>query len=244
MENTKLAFISDIHSNVEALKSVLEDIQSHNIPLANVYCLGDIVGYGPSPNETIELIQSRRIKTILGNYDEAVGFYLPKCGCTLHSNKDKMKSQNSLSWTSENTSENNKKFLRSLDENYSFDFQNKTILLTHGSPYSISDYVYIDDTEKMEDICTEISEDIIVFGHTHFPYFKKINGKLFINAGSVGRPKDSDNRACYCIVDFSNSSIEVDFIRVQYDIAAVVSKIRESSLLDVFGEILIEGKDL
>ncbi len=80
----KLAFISDIHGNIEALKAVLSDIGDKNIDFQNVYCLGDLVGYGPRPDEVIELIQQKKIQTILGNYDEAVGYYLPSCGCPIY----------------------------------------------------------------------------------------------------------------------------------------------------------------
>lgn len=240
---TKLVFISDIHGNIEALESVIKDIKVKQISLKNIYCLGDLVGYGPKPNEVIEIIRRYNIKTILGNYDEAVGFYLPTCGCNIDSPSDKIKTQNSLNWTGQHTSDNNKKFLRNLEEQITLEIKGYKLLLTHASPYSINDYVYKNDTEKQEEIAENLEEDIIVFGHTHYPYNKKIKDKMFINIGSVGRPKDGDNRAGYCIVELG-LNVDVKFIRVSYDVEKVAKEIEKTELLDEFAELLRTGKEI
>lgn len=239
----KLVFISDIRGNIEALKSVIKDIKDRQISLENVYCLGDLVGYGPRPNEVIEEIRKYNIKTVLGNYDEAVGFYLPTCGCNIDSPRDKIKTQNSLNWTGKHTSESNKEFLRDLEEQMTLQVDGYKLLLTHASPYSISDYVYEKDREKQEEVAEDLEEDIIVFGHTHYPYYKKTKGKLFINTGSVGRPKDGDNRACYCIVEIG-TDVNVQFVRVSYDVEKVAKEIEETELLNEFAELLRSGKEI
>lgn len=239
----RLALISDIHGNIEALKSVLEDIASRNIDDKNIYCVGDLVGYGPRPNEVIKMIKENNIQTILGNYDEAVGFYLPTCGCNIDSPDAKIKSKNSLGWSILNTSEENKEFLRSIEEQISIEIVGYNILFTHGSPFSINDYVFEYDVEKQEEIADGLDEDIIIFGHTHKPYCKEVNGKFFINTGSVGRPKDGDNRACYCILELGEK-INVEFVRVQYDVEKVAKEIENSDLLNIFAEILRKGEDI
>ncbi|KUO76897.1 MAG: hypothetical protein APF77_21700 [Clostridia bacterium BRH_c25] len=238
----KVAFISDIHGNYEALKTVVNDIKNKGINMSNVYCLGDLVGYGPRPNETLELLKQHEIISVLGNYDEAVGFYLPNCGCNINSENDKLKTQNSLTWTANHTSEQNKEYLRTLEERLSIEYYGIQILLTHASPYAISEYIFEDNLEIQKEIASEIEEDIIVFGHTHLSYHKWVNGKLFINAGSVGKPKDGDNRACYCILDVPNRLVE--FVRVSYDIEKVAKEIISSDLLDVFAEALRQGRDV
>ena len=237
----KIIFISDIHGNYEALAAVLDDIKAKNFNFKNTYCLGDIVGYGPRPNETINLLRKYQIVSILGNYDEAVGFYLPNCGCSITSNNDKVKTMNSLQWTAEHTDENNKEYLRGLEEQLTLEFKGKSLLLTHGSPNAINEYLHYEDIELQEEIAEELLEDVIVFGHTHIPYFKWVNDKLFINPGSVGRPKDGDNRACYCILDMNDLTVE--FVRVSYNIEKVALEIESSGLLNVFAEVLRKGKD-
>lgn len=239
----KLAFISDIHGNIEAFQSVLKDIEERSIELHDVYCLGDSVGYGPRPNEVIDLLKEHNIQSILGNYDEAVAFYLPTCGCNINSESDKVKTKNSLNWAVENTNDENKEYIRNFEENLSLDVEGYRILLTHASPFSITDYVFEDDIEKQEQITEDLEEDIIIFGHTHFPYVKRVNNKLFINAGSVGRPKDGDNRACYCILELGDN-IDVEFVRVPYDFEKMAKEIEDSELLDTFAQVLRTGRDI
>lgn len=238
----KMAFISDVHGNVEALKVVLTDISNRGIGFENVYCLGDLVGYGPRPNEVIELIREQEIQTILGNYDEAVGFYLPQCGCHIDSEISKKRAQNSLQWSAKYTTEENKAFLRALEEQLIIEEGHRKLLLVHGSPFSINDYVFESEREKQEAIAEECEEDIILFGHTHYPYYKEIRNKLLVNAGSVGRPKDGDARACYAVLELG-AQLQVDFIRVAYDVEKVAAEIEASELLDEFAEILRKASD-
>lgn len=236
-----MAFISDIHGNKVALKAVLDDIKLKGIDYNNIYCLGDIVGYGPDPNGTIELLRSSNITSILGNYDEAVGFYLPSCGCQIGSEIEKIRTMNSLTWTSKHTSEKNKAFLRELEENIIIKRSGKSILLTHATPYSISDYIYENNMEEQRAIVEELEEDILICGHTHLPYLKKIGRKYLINAGSVGRPKDGDCRASYVLLKISKD-IQVEFIRVAYEVEKVTTEIENSKLLNEFADHLRKGR--
>ena len=239
----KIAVISDIHSNIEALNSVLKDISDRQIKTQDIYCLGDLVGYGPRPNEVIDSIRNNNIQTILGNYDEAVGFFLPTCGCSIESESDRIKTQNSLNWTVQNTTDLNKSYLRDFEEQLVLEIEGYRLLMTHGSPFSINDYVYEYDAEKQEEIAENLDEDVILFGHTHYPYHKNVKNKLFVNPGSVGRPKDGDNRACYGIFEFADE-VNVQFIRVPYDVEKVAVEIEQSELLNSFAQVLRTGRDL
>lgn len=232
-----MALISDIHGNKVALEAVLDDIKSKGIASKNIYCLGDIVGYGPDPNGVIELLKSNHITTVLGNYDEAIGFYLPSCGCHINSEIERIKTMNSLTWTDKHTSEKNKAFLRELDENIVINRSGKSILLTHATPYSINDYIYENNMEEQSEIVEELEEDILIYGHTHLPYFKKIGHKYIINAGSVGRPKGRDYRANYVLLKI-DKDINVEFVRVTYDVERVAREIENSDLLNEFADYL------
>lgn len=239
----QIVLISDIHGNIEAFQSVLMDIKERNLDIKKVYCLGDSVGYGTRPNEVLELLKKQEIVSILGNHDEAVGFYLSNCGSTVKSEQDKQKTKNARTWTVEHTSDENKAYIRDFEEQLVLEVSGKKVLLTHASPASMTDYVFEQDQEKQEDIAEELVEDIIIFGHTHIPYVKEVKGKLFINAGSVGRPKDGDNRACYCILSVG-AEVQVEFVRVTYDIEKVAQEILESELLDSFAQVLRTGCDM
>ena len=237
----KIAVISDIHGNIEALNAVLTSIQANNCE--KIICLGDLVGHGPHPNEVIEKINELKIPTVMGNYDEAIGFYLPYCGCYIDSIEKLRQSQNSLAWTAENTIEENKAILRQLPEEYKYEYKNKKILAFHGSPMSINEYVYSDQKERLQELVEEFDSDILLLGHTHIPFIYWLGNKVIINPGSVGKPKDGDNRASYGIIDLNNQ-IVIDIIRVSYNIDKVIEDINKTSLLIEFGVMLSLGKNL
>src|SRR5689334_24937266 len=108
----RLAIISDIHGNLPALEAVLEDIRQRR-PDA-VYCLGDLVGYTPFPNEVIDRIRREQIPTVIGNYDDGVGFDRDECGCAYREEGERLRGQQSLEWTKARVTSENKAFLRSL----------------------------------------------------------------------------------------------------------------------------------
>jgi putative phosphoesterase len=235
----KLAFISDIHANLHALQAVWEDLDAQK-PDA-VYCLGDLVGYGAHPNETIEFIRDQQIPTIMGNYDEGVGFDLDDCGCVY---KDAIQDQlgmQSLKWTREHTTPAHKAFLKSLPMQIRFEEDRPRILLVHGSPRKINEYLYEDRPEATFDRIAKVaSTDILLFGHTHLPYEKRVSRTTFVNCGSVGKPKDGNPDAGYVILS-EDRKPEVEFRRVPYDVNAAVRSIRESDLPHEFADMLESG---
>lgn len=248
------AIISDIHSNYAALKSVLEDIDQKNIK--EVFCLGDIVGYGPEPRECIDLIIERQIVSIMGNHDHAV-FYEPTNFNT--------GAERASYWTRqmlEDEPDQKKRkqrwaFLGRLPVR----LQMGNTLMVHGSPRKpVNEYIFPDDiytnTSKLLAIFERL-ERICFVGHTHVPgvfledpdFYStdEINNvypitdkeKAIINVGSVGQPRDQDVRASYVIV----KDDKVEFVRVTYDIEETVVKIIANPELDDFeGERLRDGR--
>ena len=127
-----IAIISDIHGNLPALEAVLDDLAKR--PHDQTYCLGDLVGYGAFPNDAVERIRSERIPTIMGNYDDGVGFDRDDCGCAYRDEGEKGRGQESLMWTRANTTAENKALLREFVPEIRFEAEGKRILLVHGSP--------------------------------------------------------------------------------------------------------------
>ena len=232
----KLAIISDIHSNIVALDSVLEHIRSQ--ACVKIVCCGDLAGYGPRPNEVINRIRELNIPTIMGNYDEAVGFLLPVCGCNLDDKNQKRLSNNSLKWSIANTTEENRKFLRSLPESFEIEFAKKKIVLLHSTFDSINEYIYEEDLERINEILEDFEQDIYIYGHTHFPFVKYVKDKLIINAGSVGRPKNFDNRGSYIMLEHDGNKIDCSIYFVEYDIELVSKEIEISGLDSYFADFL------
>jgi len=229
----RIAIISDIHGNLTALEAVLADLRTRTVEA--IYCLGDLVGYAAHPNEVTERIRAEGIPTIMGNYDDGVGFERDECGCAYTNPVDKELGDRSLAWTKATVTAENKAFLRTLVSEIRFDADGRRVLLVHGSPRRINEYLFEDrPISSFQRLATSSNADIIVFGHTHKPYTKRVDDVLFVNAGSVGKPKDGDWRACYIILDPSDPASPVEFIRVPYDVAREAAAIRASDLPDKF----------
>src|SRR5690606_37905479 len=141
----------------------------------------------------------------------------------------------SLAWTKATVTAENKAFLRTLVSEIRFDADGRRVLLVHGSPRRINEYLFEDrPISSFQRLAASSNADVIVFGHTHKPYTKRVDDVVFVNAGSVGKPKDGDWRACYIILDPSDPTSPVEFIRVSYDVAREAAAIRASDLPDKF----------
>jgi putative phosphoesterase len=235
----KVAVISDIHANLHALQAVWEDIENQKPDL--VYCLGDLVGYGAFPNEVIEFIREQNVSTVMGNYDEGVGFDMDDCGCAYKTVEEDRLGKLSLLWTRRHTTTENKAFLQELPLQIRLEGQRPYMLLVHGSPRKINEYLYEDRPKaSFERIAKLTGTDVLLFGHTHFPYKKRTNNTLFVNTGSVGKPKDGDPRGSYVILK-TGRRIDVEIIRVRYDVKAAADAIRETDLPDHFADLIETG---
>jgi putative phosphoesterase len=249
----KIALFSDIHANLPALAAVLADIDARNPD--GVYCLGDLVGYAPYPNEVIETIRRRKIPTIAGNYDEGIGLASDDCGCAYKSDDEKANGAVSIAFTNQIIHPEARIFLKNLPRHFAIDFEHQgekfKFLMVHGSPRKINEYLFQDrDAQSLLRIMAYGHADIMAFGHTHKPYHRVLdNGdgtfRHAINIGSVGKPKDGDNRACYAILTIDSDtsmrnpeSIRVEFIRVAYDVESIATAVEASPLPDVYADML------
>lgn len=238
----RLAFFGDVHGNLEALNAVLEDIQRRGVD--EIFCLGDLVGYGPDPEAVVQLIREKNIKTIMGNYDDAVGHSKESCGCSYAPGRETEVGDISLSWSIEHTSKETKEYLKSLPKRMSFEVEGVKFLLVHGSPFNeLLEYVKPDTpSERLKEIASKVKESVIVNGHTHLPMVKWVLGKLILNPGSVGRPKDGDPRASYMIVDVKSGAISFETIKVAYDVKTTVEKIAKKGLPIELATVLALGR--
>lgn len=243
----RIAVISDIHSNVYALNEVLADLKKRNVDLT--VCTGDLVGYATRPNEVIETLRREKILTIMGNYDEAIGNFKIICGCDYKDPKDAEKAGMSMHFTGQETTPENKEYLRNLPKEATITFNNKTIRFVHGSTRIINEYLK-ENSKEAEEVMSELVEDILVCGHTHIPYAKYYGEKLLVNAGSVGKPKTNRPDANYVIIDIQNedeiskktSSVEVEIIEVPYDFEKIAKEIEENEILpNDFARLIREG---
>lgn len=224
----RIGIFSDIHGNLPALQAVMADISAQK--LQTVYCLGDLVGYGASPNEVTDRIRTEGVPTIMGNYDDGVGFDRDECGCAYREPVEKERGERSFAWTKDQVTPDNKAFLQTLLPEVRFNVDNKRVLLVHGSPRKINEYLFEDrPLSSFQRLAASSNADIIVFGHTHKPYVKEVDGVMFLNAGSVGKPKDRDWRACYAILEMGDPPTTT-FQRVTYDVTKAAAAIMATEL--------------
>jgi putative phosphoesterase len=235
----KYAIFSDVHGNLPSLEAVLSDIEGQGV--GKIFHCGDLVGYGPFPNEVINLIRRKGIAGVMGNYDDGVGFERDDCGCVYRDEAQALLGHRSLNWTKAHVTGKNKEFLRSLPSDLRFNQGIFEVLLTHGSPRRINEYLYEDRPAKTFNRLLEVGRcNLLVCGHTHLPYHKVIGDKHVVNVGSLGKPKDGDARATYALLTLVEG-LSVDFRRVSYDVERMARAIEASELPQEYAEMIRKG---
>ena len=252
----KIALFSDIHANLPALEAFFQDVDEKKPDV--IYCLGDLVGYNIWPNEVINEIRKRGIPTIAGNYDFGIGRMSNDCGCAYKTDSEKDMGKISISFTNSIINNDERKYLRSLPAHIKVEYQlnedKLNLLLVHGSPRKINEYLFEDRDEKsMRRIMEQADADIMCFGHTHKPYHRILNSNTdgenhyrhAINIGSVGKPKDADPRGGYVMLTIDENSsvidkdsIKVEFVRFKYDVEKAATAIENSPLPNEYADML------
>jgi putative phosphoesterase len=234
----RVAVITDIHANLPALEAVLEATNRTDVDA--VYCGGDLVGYGPHPNEVCRLIEERGIPTIYGNYDYAIGRDLEDCGCAHRDQHERELGQLSVEWTLAHTDRSSKDFMRGLPFDLRFDLGANRARLVHGSPRKVNEYLFADKPARtFERIAAGADCHVLVFGHTHQPWINEYGGVLFVNCGSVGKPKDGDPRAAFAVLELDEGQVMAEIDRVAYDADAVARELAQAGLPGEYAEKLV-----
>lgn len=232
------AVITDIHGNLTALEAVLEAIEQRAIE--HIFCGGDLVGYGPYPTEVCELIERRGIPTIYGNYDYAIARDEEDCGCAYRDPRDRALGERSIAWTLEHTAQPAKDFMRTLPFDLRFELGEHRVRLVHGSPRKVNEYLFEDKPARtFERIAAAADCDVLVLGHTHRPWVHEYGGVLFVNCGSVGKPKDGDPRASFALLEAGRDRVSVSIERVSYDAETVAREVAAAGLPSEYGDQLL-----
>jgi len=245
----RYALISDIHANLPALRAVLADVEARP-DVDAVYHLGDLVGYAPWPNEVVELVRSRGIAGVAGNYDSTVAAGAPHCGCRYEDPRQEALSHQSYAWTRAHVSDGTRLWLGALP--FRIDVRplgghapGPRVILVHGTPTLNTLYWTADRDDgfarKMIEQAGARPGDVICFGHTHLPWTREVDGIRLLNTGSVGRPKDGDPRAGYVLLDVDADGSHAEFMRIEYDVERAMDAIRASELPDELAEYLRRG---
>jgi len=254
----KVAIISDLHSNREALEAVFAHIRESGV--TNLYCLGDVVGYGPEPEFCVDLVRGHAKLCLMGNHDEAL--FGDACDFNPHARGaiDYTRARMKPRWYSSSETKARWKWLQGLPLTH----QEGRFLFVHGSPRDpVREYVLSTDgflnPDKLRAVFESFTTDVAVGGHTHHPgmhaeenlRFYGLEGKdtltlplpegqkYFVNVGSTGQPRDGDNRACYAVLE----DHQVTWHRVAYDYRETQRKIVDTGVLsEILSRRLALGK--
>ena len=238
MSTDAVAVITDIHANLPALHATLARIDE--LGVTRIYCGGDLVGYGPHPDEVCALIAERDIPTIYGNYDYAIARDLDDCGCAYTTPHDRELGQRSVEWTLAHTDQTSKDFMRELPFDLRFEVGETPVHLVHGSPRKVNEYLFEDKPARLyERLAKDEDAKVMVFGHTHKPWVHEFGGVLFVNCGSVGKPKDCDPRGAFALLRQAAHGVDVTIERVTYDAAAVAREVAAAGLPEEFADKLV-----
>lgn len=224
-----IGVIADPHSNMNALEAVLEDMPR----VDRIICAGDLVGYGPDPNEVVDRLREEGVDAVMGNHDFAVANR--KYGSLSETAADVAR------WTRRELEEDNLEFLKGLPETLRME-EGYDIFMVHGTPRKpLKEYIYPGVSNRVLAKMTKgVDDDLIVLGHTHVPLNQTIQGKVVLNPGAVGQPRDRDPKAGYIVLKLGRE-MEVIQNRVSYDIDGTEQKIKESGLPERFATRLHFG---
>jgi diadenosine tetraphosphatase ApaH/serine/threonine PP2A family protein phosphatase len=236
-----LAIYGDIHANLPALEAALADMDARWFTARS--CLGDLVGYGVCPNEVIATLRDSGAPTIMGNYDLGVGASSDDCGCAYQDAAAEALGKRSITWSNAATTGEGKAYLRGLLPAIPLQVGGLRVRLVHGSPRRINEYLYADRPDSSLERLLDLAEaDVLVCGHTHIPYHRTLpSGRHVVNAGSVGKPKDGDPRACYIALDAAGRDLRVEFVRVPYDVERAARAIEASAMPHEYAAMLRSG---
>jgi predicted phosphodiesterase len=246
----KIALLSDVHANLQALDAVLADIASHP-DVAATYHLGDLVGYQAHPNEVIARLAERGISGVSGNYDSTAAHRYKHCGCRADTPEQEALAHESFAWTLANVSETSRAALAALPFRLELKplgghTSGPTLHLMHATPTNNLVYVTADRTDdflrKMGEQAGAKSGDLVAFGHTHKPWQRDVDGVLYVNTGSVGRPKDGDPRAGWTLLTINESGVSAEQQRVTYDVEGACAAIKAAGLPEAFAQTLRTGR--
>lgn len=237
----RVAVLSDLHGNLTALEAVLRDIGRRNVE--EILHLGDLVGYGPRPEEVVARVRAEGLSGVVGNYDLAVCEPDAEEGlATFLKAAISGVGRRTYLWTREHLGAEARGFLRALPAQLRVEEGDRTFLFTHGSPERPNEYLVPETPDaRLREFFEGTGAHVLVVGHTHLPQVREVGDRLLLNPGSVGKPKDGDPRASYLVLD-TDAGLRVEHVRVEFDVESVVADSIRSGLPPEQAESLRLGR--
>jgi putative phosphoesterase len=233
----RIAFFSDIHSNLPAIRTAFE--RASAMGAEKFFSCGDMIGGGPSPAETIRFLNEKGITAIRGNIERKIA---AKAGKATGKKKFPDGKKGNLAWTASRLGQEEMQWLGTLPPDLYFTESGVRIKVTHGSPKSDIDYIYPSITKEalLKKLDLDVPE-VLVCGHSHIPFVKSVSGVLVVNCGSVGRPVDGDSSGSFALLDLKAPRPSARIVRFKYPLEELISVIRQAGPPGVLMEEYILG---
>jgi predicted phosphodiesterase len=231
----KLALIGGVYSNHLALECVLDDVARNGAD--STWCLGDLGGFGPHPDRAADVLRAAQVSMLRGNYDASIGEGLPDCGCGYTDPLDNRFAQVSYDYTLARTSAEHREWMRSLSEQHRLEVAGHRILLCHGSPRRVNEFLWESTCSDafLEWLCEVHGAEVIACTHTGLPWHRALpSGRHVLNVGAIGRPaNDGRTDVCYAALSVG-AQVGVEFRRVSYDHEAMAREMEAEALPEEF----------
>lgn len=244
MTVSRIACFGGVYSNYLALEVAIRDARRRQVDA--IYCLGDMGAFGPHPDRVFDFLYDAGVVCLQGNYDDSIGNALDDCQCGYTDPRDNHFAQISYDYTLANTSQQHRKFLRDLPPQARIKLGPLQVLLCHGSPRKVNEFLWESTTSTafLDSLAGSQRADVIAATHTGIKWSRELaDGKAFVNVGVLGRPEnDGTTNVWYTILEHSSQhGLNIEFIPVEYDFARLAREMRDEGLPEEFVETVLGG---
>jgi len=243
-DSSRIACFGGIYNNYLALEAALHDVRARGVDA--IYCLGDMGAFGPHPDRVFPLLDDWGVICLQGNYDDSIGNSLDDCQCGYTDPRDNHFAQISYDYTLANTSRENRRFLRDLPRQLRLELGNLQVLLCHGSPRTVNEFLWESTTSThfLDMLAIEHAADLIAATHTGIKWERELSDdRRFVNVGVLGRPEnDGRTNVWYTLLEHSSShGLQVEFVPIEYDFHRLAAEMRDEGLPDEFVQSVHTG---
>ena len=240
----RFAVFGGVYNNYLSLKATLEDARAQGAE--EIYCLGDMGGFGPHPDRVFPLLREQQDLFVMqGNYDHSIGNRLDDCACGYTDPRDNHFAQISYDYTLANTSEEHKDWLKALPTEFRRQWGGSRVLMSHGSPRAVNEFLWESMCSDvfLEHLLRGVEADVLFVTHTGIPWQRVLpGGARVVNVGAIGRPaNDGRTSVDYVMVEVEGDRLEVEFRSVDYDHHRLAREMDEEGLPKEFSETILTG---
>jgi diadenosine tetraphosphatase ApaH/serine/threonine PP2A family protein phosphatase len=238
----RIAVFGGVYSNYLALESACRDALARGAE--GLYCLGDLGAFGPHPDRVFPILERYRVTTIQGNYEESLSLRRDDCHCGYTDPRDNHFAQLSYDYTARKTSDAAKDWMGSLPRELRLDFGNRRLLMAHGSPRRINEFLWHSTSSVpfLSRMLQEYETDLLLVTHTGLHWHRSLaGGGEVVNVGAVGRPANNGKVEVHYALLTSGKELKVDFVPVGYDCDRLAREMREEKIPEEFVETIQTG---